>query len=151
MFGGSGVATLRQLLDQLGRDDQVTCPRDDFSFGPIGEGREQARMEWVAEKLGIEHWERWITPAECLEVCRASNVLPTVWTSKRDTSSYAGFLWWLSNMDDRPCQIIDVSDVLHQNNDPVLSPSAITVVEMTSLIDTGELLTLADREAFRER
>lgn len=149
IFGSSGAGTLKQLLWQKGRAEQVVCPLDDFSFGPIAND-DAARTMWVEEELGFSDWGSVVvgTPIFLRTSC-AADISPIVWISRRDARSYAGFLWWLSVLGDAPCSVIDITDMVIDDR-PVASLSQLSVEAMAPLLDTEIPLTSADRRNYQE-
>jgi len=157
LFTPSGAGTLRQTLARQGRAEQVACPFDDFSFGPVVAG-DAARVAWIEEELGSTSWESVVADtAPFLRGSCSNDVLPVVWISRRDTRSYAGFLWWLSHLGDAPCKIIDVTDLTvggaGRDTAPwlAISPSALVPEEMARLLDTQTNLDAAERGKHQTR
>ena len=157
LFTPSGAGTLRQTLAQQGRAEQVACPFDDFSFGPVGTG-DAARVAWVEEELGFTDWEGVVADtAPFLEASCSNDVLPVAWISRRDARSYAGFLWWLSHLGVAPCRIIDVTDLMvgGAGTDmapwPAVSPAALVPEEMARLLDTQRDLGAVERGEHQDR
>lgn len=155
LFTPSGAGTLRQTLVQQGRTEQVACPFDDFSFGPVG-ADDTARVAWVEEELGITDWQSVVAEtAPFLEASCSNDVLPVAWISRRDTRSYAGFLWWLSHLGDAPCKIIDVTGlkVGGAGTDMApwlaISPAALVPEEMARLLDTERDLGAVERGEYQ--
>jgi len=153
VFGGSAAGSLRQVLSEDRRTEKVACLQDDLSFGPFGQDDGAARIQWVEDVLGIG-WEDIVVPtASFLALSCSSNVMPIVWISRHDAREYAGFLWWLSQLGDAPCSIVDVTD-LESNDDPgrpVVSSSALPASEMRKLLGREALLLNVDRTRYREQ
>lgn len=100
---------MQQALQVAGREGVVVAPYDDFSFGPIDKDDANARAQWVENELGYSDWQKIIE--DSLPVLSASievNKSPIAWISPESAHSVAGFLWWLSHMVDKECQILDV-------------------------------------------
>jgi hypothetical protein len=143
LFSPSAAGTLRHVLASLGRSDRVMCTYDDVSFGPITADA-SARVAWVEEELGVTGWADVVEgDAPFLATSCAPDVLPVAWISRRDSRSYAGFLWWLSYLGDAPCRIIDVTDLRLRGDGTevsrgwlALGPSAIPAEEMIPLLGT---------------
>src|ERR1700722_7004884 len=113
VFGEAGEIELRDALRQLGRDDRVLEFPDDLSFGPITPPDPTVRATWVAETLFEDGWHAIVPDVEKFW----SDVLPAderhvVWFSRRVTLDYAGFLEYLWRIGDRPCDIVDLTEVI---------------------------------------
>ena len=156
LFDPSSAATLRQALAGQGRTEKAVCLYDDFSFGPIGvDGA--ARLAWIEEALGIADWESFMRPtAAFLAASCAPDILPVAWVSRRDVSSHAGFLWWLSQLGDAPCRIVDVTDLVIGDDpaDPAslaIATSSLTAAEMAGLLGTEVELDPVERARHSSR
>ena len=152
-FGSSPAGTLRQLLRKQGRSDRVAGLDDDFSFGPIA-GKLEARAGWLDEVLGIPEWSGWVDSVpKCVELSRSPELTPVAWFSRRCAQTYAGFLWWLSQLGDRPCRIIDVTDLTirgHNGRDyRAISPSMLNQEQMLAIIDSHVPLGPEERAGYR--
>jgi hypothetical protein len=112
LFSPSAAGTLKQALQIMGRSDEVLCLFDNFSFGPIATDDGNARTRWVEKHLGYSDDEdvagdvvRFMTAFETL-------ALPiTAWVSKRETMTYAGFLWWLSHLGNAPVSVVELEEL----------------------------------------
>lgn len=154
LFTPSGAGTLRQVLQQAGMRQKVLCPFDDFSFGPIGRS-DAERICWIEEELGITDWASSVadTPEFLRESCSA-DVMPIVWTSRRDARSQAGFHWWLSHLVDEPCKVIDVTHfktTTDCTSTPATSPASLLPDEMARLLGSEVDLSLGERETCQNR
>jgi hypothetical protein len=112
MFGGSAASSLRQALSDARRKDRIVYFDDDFSFGPINPSDPEARARWVDEHLGVSNWHA--VTAETATVMAASHstaTKPVAWISRRDTKFYAGFAEWLWRLGNKPCDIIDITNL----------------------------------------
>jgi hypothetical protein len=116
LFSPSAAGTLKQALRSADRPDDVLWLSDDFSFGPIATNDPETRVRWVAEKLGNTDWQG-VTDetAAFLAAIEAATAPVTAWISRRETKTYAGFLWWLSYVGDMPVSIIEVPEVSSKN------------------------------------
>jgi len=152
-FSSSPAGTLRQLFREQGRSDRVASLDDDFSFGPIA-GKFETRVEWVDEVLGIPEWDRWVPAVpQCVELSRSPELTPVAWFSRRCAHTYAGFLWWLSRLGERPCRIIDVTDLIMRGHNGreyrAVSPAMLDKDEMLRIIDSHVPLGPEERVAYR--
>jgi hypothetical protein len=140
-FGNSAAATLRQALRQAGRNDEVAYLQDNFSFGPIAAPDPNVRARWVEYELGYSGWEFVIGATEpFLEETRVVDVPRVAWTSIRETSSYAGFLWWLSRVGDAPCSVVTVP-----------APGLLTADQMIALLGSEVVLGPGERARHQNR
>lgn len=153
MFASSAAATLRRALAQQERHDLVAHLHDNFSFGPIdGNGR----ASWVDEMLGITNWDDiTASTAPFLDASCSPQLTPLAWFSRRDTQSYAGFLWWLSQLGDAPCRVMDITDLrvsyLDDKSYLAVSPSLLQPEQMAELIDGHAPLEDPQRTEYREQ
>lgn len=111
IFGDAGASDLRDALARLGRDDQVVEFPDDLSFGPIAPPDPTLRAQRLADELGEAGWNE-IAPI--VEKFWNDVLSPdrehVVWFSRRVTRDYAGFLEYLWRIDDRPCDVVDLTE-----------------------------------------
>lgn len=143
VFGPSAAASLRQSVAQVGRNDEVVCPYDDFRFGPIDSSDSAARVQWVETELGITGWEDVVSATEpFLAASCSKNVHPIAWTSRRDAHSYAGFLWWLHQLGDAPCSLIDMTDLTVIRHDRGGRPMAPQLAVSPTTLHPGEMAKL---------
>ncbi|HVI87964.1 MAG TPA: DUF3658 domain-containing protein [Dongiaceae bacterium] len=109
---------MRQAVYQAGWPEDVAGTYDLFSIGPIAAGpvapaEMAARAQAMNGILGTTTWEMTVAlNAPLLSISLADGVRPVVWFSRRDASSYAGFLWWLSHRGEGPCEIVDVTETI---------------------------------------
>lgn len=151
MFASGAAATVRRALAQQDRHDLVVHLHDNFSFGPIdGNGR----APWVDQMLGITNWDDLAaSAAPFLEASCSPYLTPVAWFSRRDTQSYAGFLWWLAQLGDAPCRVMDVTDlrVAYKGHAPYLavSPSLLSPEQAGDIIDSHAPLEDAARADYQ--
>jgi hypothetical protein len=113
LFGDSAAGCLRAALAKVGRQDRVTCLSDSFEFGPINPPDPTARAQWADEELGVANWHEVAMQTEtAISASLAGGIRPIAWLSRRDAHWYAGFLEWLSRLNDAPCDVIDVTDLM---------------------------------------
>lgn len=109
VFCRSAAGTLQQALEVAGREETVVAAYDNFSFGPIDSDGAEARARWVEDELGYSEWRKIFE--DSLPVLTASieaDEPPIAWISPDSAQSVAGFLWWLSHMEDKECLVLDV-------------------------------------------
>jgi hypothetical protein len=141
VFSPSAAGTLKRALAQAGRPDEVLCPFDNFSFGPIATDDADLRARWVEEALGYTGWQGETDRAAAFLDAVASRVGPaTAWMSRRDTCSHAGFLWFLSHVGDAPIAVIEAEYL-----------PGVTVEGMIDLLHGAVPLSEEDRTRHRVR
>jgi hypothetical protein len=57
VYTSSGASSLRQALENAGRDDRVISFFDSLCFGPINPPDSQLRTNWVENELGWTGWD----------------------------------------------------------------------------------------------
>ena len=107
VFNPSAGVSLRQALDLAGRDEIVISLFDNFSFGPIASSDPDVRVRWVKDVLGYSWGDVVVENAPFLAASRSAGRL-NAWVSTREAASYAGYLWWLSNLESDACVVTDV-------------------------------------------
>jgi hypothetical protein len=157
MFNPSGAGSLKQALKLAGRDEEVVTCFDNLSFGPINPPSPALRAVWADKGLGCEGWEEFSATIEpFMSKSLNPDVRPLVWYSRRDTLSFCGFLEWLWRRGERPCEVMDVTDLSLPgiNGHPsrlVVSPSVINPNQFIKhdLLDNSKLLSAEDRSRFQ--
>lgn len=111
VFGEAGEIELRDALRRLGREDRVLEFPDDLGFGPIDPADAVTRAKWVAETLEDADWQEIVAPVNAFwaEVLSGA-ARHVVWFSRRVTRDYIGFLYYLSRIGDRPCDVVDMTE-----------------------------------------
>jgi hypothetical protein len=112
MFGEAGATELREALWKLGRDDRVLDQPDDLAFGPIAPADPVIRANWVANTLGDPKWRDIVPHVERFWAALHGDERHVVWFSRRVTRDYAGFLEYLSRIGDRPCDVVDLTEII---------------------------------------
>ena len=118
VFNPSAGASLRDAMRQIGRNDQVIALPDCLSFGPINPPDPALRCKWVEDQLGYTDWEPVVGESQSFWNEAFSGAHDkVVWTSRRSAQEYCGFLEWLWRADERPFNIVDVTDleVVHRD------------------------------------
>lgn len=111
VFSGSGYGHLRVALVKSGRKQEVAWLADCLSFGPIDTSSFEERQNWAEKELNIrEDWVEEPTNAFWEKVLSGKQPL-VLWTSRRSALEYSGFLECLWRLGDRPCSVIDLTDV----------------------------------------
>jgi hypothetical protein len=135
VFCPSAAGTLRQALRAVGRHERVISPFDDQSFGPVDTDDAAVRAAWIESELGIADWRGVVEgDASVLSEARAAARPPIAWVGSAATSSLAGFLWWVSHLENVPVSVIAAPNM------GFLNPDA-----MAALLDSETLLSDSDR------
>lgn len=141
MFSPSAAGTLKQALVLADRPDEVLCLSDNFSFGPIAMDDAQARVRWVEEELGYTGWHDFTDKsAAFLAAFEAPPAQVTAWLSRRETMTYAGFLWWLSRVGNIPVSIIEVAEL-----------SIANAKNLIKFLDQAAPLSMENRTLYQSR
>ena len=119
----------------------MLCPFDNFSFGPIATEPAEDRIQWVEDVLGYIGWED-VTDSsqEFLAAFDGPKTFVTAWVSRKETRTYAGFLWWLSHIGDLQISIIEVAEL------SIMNPE-----NMVDLFDNAVPLQSVDRARYSAR
>lgn len=141
LFSPSAAVTLKEALLMADRPDEILCSFDNFSFGPIATDDAGARAEWVEETLGRTGFKE-VTDKSATFLARfeAPTAPLTLWLSRRETTTYAGFLWWLSHMGDIPVSIIEAEELIIENAEG-----------MVKLLDHAVPLSIESRSLYQMR
>jgi hypothetical protein len=113
VFSPSGAVELRGAVRAAGRADRVACLNEALNAGPINPPDPAVRDAWYEKVLG------------CYDVADADNDNEgfwgtalrddgrlVAWVWRRSTTDYCGFLEWLWRLGSRPCEIVDLTDVM---------------------------------------
>jgi hypothetical protein len=112
VFTPLGAENLRDALRNAGRDERVIGLPDDLRFGPIDSDDLSLRAKWIRNELGLTGWDDIAAESEWFWQQALSPDHRTVaWLSRRSAREYAGFLEWLRRWGDRPCEIVDLTDL----------------------------------------
>jgi hypothetical protein len=162
MFGPLAGETLREILAGRGEADRVAILQDDFGFGPIACDA-AARARRIEAVLGVDDGDDGDVVARnaafLAQTC-ADDVLPIAWLSRRSALCHANFLWWLSHLGDRPCRIVDVTELMltvpARGSEPsyrylVGSPSLLNAEQLCDLLGSDVPLGDAERAGYLER
>ncbi|WP_407154798.1 DUF3658 domain-containing protein [Bradyrhizobium sp. STM 3557] len=160
VFNPSAAASLRDALQQAGRDERVISLFDCLSFGPINPPDPEVRWKWVEEELGYSGWEKVVGEATSFwhEALSISN-RRIAWLSRRSAQEYAGFLEWLWRLGEEPIEVVDLTDVVvaGSRNGSTKPHLAISLgllppheILENDLLDRIEILTSALHAQYRE-
>ncbi|MGH6710420.1 MAG: DUF3658 domain-containing protein [Bradyrhizobium sp.] len=112
VFTPSGASSLREALEDVGRDDQITSLFDCLSFGPINPPDTSLRSKWVESELGRTGWDSIGRDSDAFwRESLSPGRRKIAWLSRRSAMEYAGFLAWMWRMGDAPCEVIDLSEI----------------------------------------
>lgn len=161
---GSAAPSMRQAIAHAGWPERVASTHDVFSLGPIVAGpmtpaEMDARVRAVNAILGISKWQTTVKDnALLLAASLAPGVRPVIWFSRRDTQSYAGFLWWLSHRGEGPCEVVDLTETtLPSRGIPgnrlerrlAVSPGWVPPEELIDLRQAARPLSADERRRYR--
>jgi hypothetical protein len=162
VFNPSAAVDLRRALRESGRDVCVVGLFDDFSYGPINPPDPETRQKWVQDELGYTGFEDVFDETkmfwrEALE----ERDRKIAWISRRSAPEYSGFLEWLWRLDERPCEVVDLTDMTLAGRDehglPTPPKLAVSLALLlchqileNNLIDRAQTLTSAAREQYRD-
>jgi hypothetical protein len=162
VFNPSAAGELRRALLESGRDARVVSLFDDFSYGPINPSDPETRQKWVEDELGYTGFEEALERTEMSwREALGEQDRKIAWTSRRSAPEYSGFLEWLWRLEERPCEVIDLTDVtlVSRNEHELPNPAklAVSVARLpchkileNNLIDRAQTLASAAREQYRD-
>jgi hypothetical protein len=140
-FSMSAAADLRRALAHEGRDERVVALGDCLSFGPINPSDPQLRARWVETELGYTGWDEIGKEAEEFwRAALADEQNRVVWTSRRSTQEFSGFLEFVWRNGDKSFDVIDLSDVAIAPARPSGGHKAASVVGTLALILSEEIV-----------
>lgn len=112
VFTPSGASSLSEALEHVGRDDQVVSLFDCLSFGPINPPDMSLRSKWVENELGRTGWNDIVRDSGTFwREALSPGCRKVAWLSRRSAMEYAGFLEWLWQMGDAPCEVVDLNEL----------------------------------------
>ena len=158
VIGDSAGGSLRQALKAAGQKAQVIAICDDLSFGPIDPPNPELRATWAERELGFTNDEgRWLAEAAAFWASALSaSGRRMIWVARRSAYEYAGFLELLWRLGDKPCEVVDLTDIEIDWRDGTRSPLRGTGelhadhIRENALWDRAAPLAPAARERYRE-
>ncbi len=131
VFAISGGGLLRQALWMAGRDEKVVEIWGDLNVGPLDPSDPAARAKWLEKEIGRVEPE---TSSECTwNETRFPDHRKVAWFTRRSAMEYAGFLGWLWQRGDAPCDIVDLTDVEIKDPPRAGPPESWTLPSLASL------------------
>jgi len=151
VFSRSAAGLLYQALKKGGRSDRILAFDDNLGFGPIDPPDPDVRLDWMVQELGVarKDWD-WLPEdtRDFWSVALAANGRTVVWTTKRMVREYSAFLEWVRLLEERPYDVVDLTDTEIAWRRP---DGATTKARVTSLAhlnpDYVDILSLLDRAA----
>jgi hypothetical protein len=114
VFGAYGAKTLRKDIHAMSRPDEVVSFDDDLSYGPIEPLDPLARWAWVRREFRHPPQDRarFVKTAAFWEAALSSSRRRIVWMTRHYGDEYAGFLEFVSRLDDdSPCEVVDLTEL----------------------------------------
>jgi hypothetical protein len=161
VFNMSAAVDLRKALVAAGRDDRVVAFPDNLSFGPIDPPDPAIRAAWVEAELDYTGWDETASDVEKIwAAALAADVRCAAWMSRRSAQDYAGFLEFVWRLEELPCEVVDVTEVMvsfrgEDGRESVphlaLSPALLSAQQIIDhkLLDRAQPLTQQARAAYR--
>jgi len=161
VFTLSGAGCLVRALRKAGRDDQVIASFDLMSFGPIDPSDPASRRKWLENELGRIDRKDAAPSERDWDESRFPDNRKVAWLTRRSAMEYAGFLEWVWQLGDAPCEVVDLSEVkvscppeLAPPRPPALAKSLALLhhdtIRHNKLWDLAEPLRMTERHRYRE-
>ncbi len=103
-----------QALRLSRRKERVAAFPDNLSFGPIEPGDAAGRAAWADEFLRIPRRESVSMVPTLTAFWKTVHKTPArrvLWVTRRDACEYAAFLEWLWRLDEKPFEVVDLTEV----------------------------------------
>lgn len=114
-FSDSAAGHLKEALG-FPRTSTIMPLRDFLDIGPIDRNHGELRMKWMHEHLGVPLISGAHLDQFWAEVASPANRI-VAWVSRRSAREYAGLLALVSQREDRPLDIVDVTDIVFTGDD----------------------------------
>jgi hypothetical protein len=114
VFGAYGAKTLRKDIHVMSRPDEVVSFDDDLSYGPIEPLDPLARWAWVRREFRHPPPDRarFVKTDAFWEAALSTSRRRIVWMTRHYGDEYAGFLEFVSRLDDdSPCEVVDLTEL----------------------------------------
>jgi hypothetical protein len=122
VFGSSPAGILRRALYELDQQDKVLDILDVLNVGPISTDNPAVRGEWLNSELGEYDWRAFLRKDAKLPMKSIQHKSRLIaWYAPNRADSYAGFQWWLSQIDKKAVFIMSVPDLHFQGTDAMES------------------------------
>ena len=135
LFSASTAWVLALALPAVGGRGEVIGLPDCLSFGPIDPPDTTARLAWMADKFG-----RAEEPAEIdafWGTATAADADPVGWLGRRPAQDYAGLLEFVRRVGDRPCRIVDETEIVFCPGDDRLPTLTFAIASSEDLMAAG--------------
>ena len=114
VFGAYGAKTLRKDIHVMSRPDDVVSFDDDLSYGPLESFDPLARCAWARREFRLPPHERarFVKTDAFWEAALSTSRRRIVWMTRHYCDEYAGFLEFVSRLDDdSPCEVVDLTEL----------------------------------------
>jgi uncharacterized protein DUF3658/uncharacterized protein DUF1835 len=112
VFSPSAAGSLNVALRKAHRPDRVACQFDNLALGPINPPDHRERLAWMEHELRWSGLEDVLPAPEAFwDEALSEDVRKVAWLSRRSAPEYCAFLEWLWRLGDKPCEVIDLTDM----------------------------------------
>jgi hypothetical protein len=114
VFDRHGAETLAKDIWVMSRPDEIALFEDDLSYGPIDPPDPLARWAWARQEFRLQPHEkrRFARTAGFWGAALSTARRRIVWMTRQYGDEYAGFLEFVSRLDDEsPCDVVDLTEL----------------------------------------
>jgi hypothetical protein len=114
VFDRHGAETLAKDIWVMSRPDRIALLEDDLSYGPIAPPDPLARWAWAKREFRLRPHEkrRFVKAADFWKAALSNADRRIVWMTRQHGDEYAGFLEFVSRLDDEsPCDVVDLTEL----------------------------------------
>jgi len=114
VFDRRGAETLAKDIRVMSRRDEIALFEDNLSFGPIAPPDPVARWAWARREFRAPPHEkrRFVKAAGFWEAALSTEHRRIVWMTRQYGDEYAGFLEFVSRLDDESqCDVVDLTEL----------------------------------------
>lgn len=155
-FGDSAYGALRIALLKAKRDEEIITLIDSLSFGPIDTLSQEERQAWMEAELGFEREEGFEARVhDFWQKLLTDKRHKVIWTSRRSAMDYTGFLECLWRLGDKPCSVVDLTNVWRSSRDndgnlrsPTLAIALPFLNEEAIISSRIDAITASDRSRY---